>query len=143
MSTARKRQTPYQRRDATGHLDPKYAAALLLRSRKNGSVDEDVAFLASTRSADPLARALGEVFVAAATTGEDAGLEAFNERTSEDEGGPFVVTRGRDEFARGSDPSNPEGATREPFPKVSADRQDQLEAEEDLEDQEKEQEDVA
>jgi hypothetical protein len=127
MSTASKRPRLLQRRDATGHLDPKYAADLRLRSRENARADEDVAFLGSAKSSDSLALALGEEFVAAATTGEDAGLEAFNEGTPEDEGGPFVVTRGRDEFARGSDPSNPRGATREPFPRVSADREDEQE----------------
>jgi hypothetical protein len=120
MSTARKRPRPIHRRDATGHLDPKYAADLRLRSLESMRGGEDVAFLSRAKSSDSLAEALGEEFLEAATTGEDAGLEDLNQNLPEDEGGPFVLTRGRDEFARGNDPSNPSDATREPFPKVSA-----------------------
>jgi hypothetical protein len=127
MSVARKRQRLIQRRDATGHLDPRYAADLRLRSLENARVGDDVAFVAGARSSDPLAAALGEEFVEAATTGEDAGLEAFNEGIPEEDGGPFVMTRGRDEFAHGMDRSNPKGATREPFPRVSADQQNDQE----------------
>jgi hypothetical protein len=126
MSIARKRQPLVQRRDATGHLDPKYAADLRLRSLENAERGgDDVAFLGRAKSSDPLAEVLGEKFVEAATTGEDAGFEALNQAMPEDVGGPFVVTRGRDEFAHGRDASNPKGATREPFPKVSADDEDQ------------------
>lgn len=124
MSTSQKRPRPIHRRDATGHLDPKYAADLRLRSRESTRPTEDVAFLGRAKSEDPLAEALGEEFLEAATTGEDAGLEAHNQNLPEDEGGPFVLTRGRDEFARGNDPSNPRDATREPFPRVAADQDD-------------------
>jgi hypothetical protein len=130
MTTARKRQRPLQRRDGTGHLDPKYAADLRSRSLENGPREEEVAFLGRARSSDSLAEALGEEFLEAATTGEDAGLEALNREMPEDAGGPFLVTRGRDEFARGRDPSNPKGATREPFPKVSADDGEGMDSEE-------------
>ena len=118
---ASKRQRTLQRRDATGHLDPQYAADLRLRSLEGADRAADVAFLGRPKSSDALAEALGEEFLEAATTGEAAGLEALNEDTPEEEGGPFVVTLGRDEFARGRDPSNPKGATREPFPKVLSD----------------------
>jgi hypothetical protein len=140
MTTARKRQRPLQRRDGTGHLDPKYAADLRSRSLESGPRQEDVAFLGRPKSSDPLAEALGEEFLEAATTGEDAALDALNQDMPEDAGGPFVVTRARDEFARGRDPSNPRGATREPFPKASADEggepNDQGEAEDGGEDDE-------
>jgi hypothetical protein len=110
----------FQRRDATGHLDPKYAADLRQRSIRSAQRDE-VAFLGRAKSSDPLAEALGEEFVEAATTGEDAGFEARHGGVPEETGGPFVVTSARKEFARGRDPSNPIGATREPFPTVSSD----------------------
>jgi len=84
-----------------------------------------VAFVAHPRSRDPLAEALGEEFVEAATTGGDAGTETLNQDVPEEEGGPFVVTSARTEFARGSDPSNPEGATREPFPRVLSGEEDE------------------
>ena len=122
MTNARKQQRLIHRRDATGHLDPKYAADLRLRSLESARGSEDVAFLGRAKSTDSLAEVLGEEFLEAATTGEDAGLEALNQDMPEEEGGPFVLTRGRDEFARGNDPSNPRGATREPFPKALADR---------------------
>jgi hypothetical protein len=123
MGVARKGQRLLQRRDATGHLDPRYAADLRLRSLENARVGEDVAFVARAKSSDPLASALGQEFVESATTGESAGIEAFNEGIPEEEGGPFVLTRGRDEFAHGRDGSNPKGATREPFPRASADQE--------------------
>jgi hypothetical protein len=124
MAMASKRQPSLQRRDATGHLDPKYAADLRRRSLETGQRADDVAFLEHAKSSDPLAQALGEEFLEAATTGEDATLEALNQDMPEEEGGPFVLTSGRDEFAQGRDPSNPKGATREPFPKVLADEQE-------------------
>jgi hypothetical protein len=117
MPTARRRPGSVKRRDATGHLDPRYAADLRLRSLEHAPrPEEDVAFLERAKSREPLAEVLGEEFVEAATTGEDVTLETLNGKTPEDEGGPFVVTRSRDEFARGSDASNPSDATREPFP---------------------------
>jgi hypothetical protein len=111
----------FHRRDATGHLDPKYAADLRARSLESAPRDGEVAFVARAKSADPLVEALGEEFVAAATSGEEGSLEDLNRGVPEELGGPFVVTRARTEFARGTDRSNPKDATREPFPKTSAD----------------------
>ena len=117
MTTVHKSRKPVKRRDATGHLDPRYAADLRLRSLEYAPRPEEaLAFVDRTRSRETLAEVLGQDFVQTATTGEDGYLEAINRRGPEDDGGPFVLTRGRDEFARGSDPSNPEDATREPFP---------------------------
>ncbi len=127
MATSSKRPPPLQRRDATGHLDAKYAADLRRRSLATTSRNEETAFLDRAKSADSLAEALGEEFLEAATTGEDATLAARDENMPEDEGGPFIVTKGRDEFAQGRDRSNPKGATREPFPKSRADEADQEE----------------
>jgi len=120
MSPPRRLQKINQRRDATGHLDPKYAADLRKRSLET-SADRgrDVAFLGRAKSSDSLVEALGQEFLESATSGEDATLEALNRGVPEEVGGPFVFTRGKDEFARGRDPSNPRGSTREPFPKVS------------------------
>jgi hypothetical protein len=39
-----------------------------------------------------------------------------HQQVPEEDGGPFVVTRDEDELAGGTDESNPEDATREPFP---------------------------
>ena len=105
------------RRDATGHLDPKYAAELHALSREGEDHSTDRAFVEGTRSADGLAEELAEEFVESATSGEEEGEESLNEDVPEDTGGPFVQTTGGTEFADGTDASNPEEATREPFPK--------------------------
>ena len=105
------------RRDATGHLTPKYARELRARSRENRDESTDRAFLRTSRSNDDLAEELGEEAVAAMTSGEDQS-ERLEAEVEEERGGPFVLTRGRDEYARGTDKSNPQSATREPFPKT-------------------------
>ncbi len=112
-------KTSFHRRDATGHLDPKYAADLRARSLESTPRDDESAFVTRAKSTGPLVEALGEEFVAAATSGEDASLEDLNRGLPEEEGGPFVVTLARTEFAHGTDRSNPKDATREPFPKTS------------------------
>jgi hypothetical protein len=118
MKAPSKTPKTLQRRDATGHLNPKYAADLRRRSlasARDGA--SDVAFLGRARSSDSLAEAFGEDFVAAATAGEGGvSADAFDLSVPEETGGPFVITKGRDEFAREPDPSNPPEATREPFP---------------------------
>jgi hypothetical protein len=107
-----------KRRDATGHLDPKYAAELRAKSGESTKGD-DHAFLMHARSNEPLAERLGEEFVASATSGEsEAERSPGDEVTSDEVGGPFVVTTGKKEFAKGTDRSNPKGATREPFPRT-------------------------
>jgi hypothetical protein len=68
---------------------------------------------------DDEARQLGEEFVRSATSGEEAESEMEEEAQVEEQGGPFVITTAREEFAFGSDASNPPGAEREPFPRVS------------------------
>lgn len=67
---------------------------------------------------DELSEALAEAAIAHAT-GADHPEEALRDQVvEEDEGGPFVITAGRKEFAPGTDASNPEDAFREPLPKV-------------------------
>jgi len=61
---------------------------------------------------------MGETWVATATSGEDESQEVYSQNVPEDEGGPFVPTTGGQEFAEGTDASNPEGAKREPFPRT-------------------------
>jgi hypothetical protein len=68
---------------------------------------------------DDEARQLGEEFVRSATSGEEAESEMEEEAQVEEQGGPFVITTAREEFGFGSDASNPPGAEREPFPRVS------------------------
>ena len=54
--------------------------------------------------------------IASATSGENDEEDRLNEDIDEEAGGPFVVTSGNEEYADGTDESNPEDATREPFP---------------------------
>lgn len=107
---------PVRRRDATGHLDPAYAASLLALSGEGREPHDDRAFLERARSNEPLAEQLGEEFVTTVTSGGDMGEELLDQESVEERGGPFVETSGRTEFARGTDASNPRSAEREPFP---------------------------
>jgi hypothetical protein len=108
------RARPLQRRDNAGHLDPKYAADLLAMSEPR---EEDPrAFLERPRSSDDLVEELGEEFVQEVTSGEYKAEDSFNAEVPEEVGGPFVETTATTEFAPGTDPSNPDTATREPFP---------------------------
>lgn len=67
---------------------------------------------------DDLAETLAEEFVRSATTGEDTGDEALDVVVPEELGGPFVETSASEEFALGTDGSNPEDATSEPLPRA-------------------------
>jgi len=110
------RAKPLRRRTASGHIDPRYAADLL--SQTGHSKDDRPSFLPGPRSKDDLAEEFGEGFVETATTGEYESEDTNNQVVDEETGGPFVETTGDVEFARGTDPSNPIGAKREPFPKT-------------------------
>jgi hypothetical protein len=106
------------RRDRAGHLDPKYAAELRAKSAESRETTSGDAFLRGAQSADVLAEELGEEAVETMTTGEDEGNESRDEFAEEEIGGPFVESSGNKEFADDSDESNPDDATREPFPKT-------------------------
>jgi len=109
------------RRDGGGHLEKKYAAHLLARSRESRDDANDTrAFLrkSASRSRDPLAEELGEEAVAAMTSGEDQGERLLDLEVEEERGGPFVSSSGAREFAHGTDKSNPRRSTREPFPRT-------------------------
>ena len=116
-ASAPKKPAPVKRRDGAGHLDPTYAATLLKKSREGRTDDSDKAFVGS-RAKDDLAEEMGETWVATATSGEDESQEVYSQNVPEDEGGPFVPTTAGQEFAEGTDASNPEGAKREPFPRT-------------------------
>lgn len=109
-----------QRRDATGHLNPEYAAELRAHSGEMGERRDDEAFLPSAIRRDALAEELGEGFLRSATGAEDDEDETLEQVVPEESGGPFIVTTGATEFATDTDESNPEGATREPFPRTSS-----------------------
>ena len=111
---------PITRRDATGHLDPEYERKLLEQSRENRTRDGGTeAFIRGTRTNEELAEELGESFIQAATSGEDAEADRHDRVVPEEEGGPFVPSTAGQEFAGGTDESNIAEATREPLPRTS------------------------
>jgi hypothetical protein len=65
---------------------------------------------------DDLAEALGEDFIASATSAEEAGEDARDEVLPEEWGGPFLEVPASEEFDLSPDESNPPDAEREPFP---------------------------
>lgn len=110
------------RRDGTGHLDATYAAdlhAMSLASAEDHTVDPAFLRRSNPRTV-PLANELGREAVMTMTSGEDQSdqLQEVALSLGEEIGGPFVPSTAAQEFARGRDPSNPRGATREPFPKT-------------------------
>jgi hypothetical protein len=107
---------PVQRRDGSGHLNPRYAQDLLEQSGRPPA--DPAGFIENARSNDDLVEELGEEVVETATTGEAVSEDVLNQEVPEEVGGPFVETTANDEFAHGVDPSNPKGAKREPFPRT-------------------------
>jgi hypothetical protein len=69
-------------------------------------------------TSDVLAESLAEEFLESATSGNEVHEDVANDDVAEDFGGPFVVTRARDEYAQGTDASNPLDAKREPLPRT-------------------------
>ncbi|MFO0737275.1 MAG: hypothetical protein U0270_15400 [Labilithrix sp.] len=115
---AKKKTATIARRDATGHLDKKYAADLRARSRASREPDDTDAFIRKNRAHDALAEQLGEEAVQTMTSAEDQSDQLQDAEVDEESGGPFVRTTGGEEYADGTDESNPESATREPFPRT-------------------------
>jgi hypothetical protein len=113
--THAKAVTSVRREDRAGHLDPHYAAQL---RRQSGPHEvEPRAFIETPRSpGDDLAEELGEEVVERATTGGEDLDEVLDPVVPEEQGGPFVESNAAQEFAEGTDESNPPGAKREPFP---------------------------
>jgi hypothetical protein len=100
--------------DNAGRLDADRADRL--RRLGASSFGDGVAFVAGSAAEDDLAEELAEEAVVAMTTGGDQLVDDLNRDVEEDWGGPFVVTSANKEFAAGTDESNIEEATREPFP---------------------------
>lgn len=116
MSSPKK---PVVRRDATGHLDPEYERKLLEASQTNRSRDGDGRAFIDGAAPEELSEELGEAFIQAATSGEDAELERRESVMTEESGGPFVPSTAGQEFAGGTDESNIPEATREALPRTS------------------------
>ena len=105
-----------RRRDGSGHLDSAYAAKLRMLSAMGERDTDPVGFVAESISTDSFAEESGESFVRSATSGASDDAETRDSVVVEEMGGPFVLTTSGNEFARGTDESNPDDAGREPFP---------------------------
>lgn len=91
---------------------------------RHGRSDSGRAFLPDlgegpARVKDELAEELAEGFITSATSAEDSFSEMLETEQIEEEGGPFVTTSAKEEFAKGFDASNPRGAEREAFPRAN------------------------
>ncbi|HET7545192.1 MAG TPA: hypothetical protein VFK05_35245 [Polyangiaceae bacterium] len=113
------RKKPVVRRDATGHLDPEYERKLLETSHVTRARDGEGRAFIDAAAREELSEELGEAFVQAATSGEDAELERRESVVPEESGGPFVPSTAGQEFAGGTDESNIPEATREALPRTS------------------------
>ena len=72
------------------------------------------------RTRDSLAENLAEEYLQGATGGDAVAEEQNDEVVPEELGGPFVETSAREEFADGTDESNPADAETEPLPLTGA-----------------------
>ena len=107
------------RRDATGHLHPEYQRKLLEASQEKKARDGDGRAFIDGAGPEELSNELGEAFVQAVTSGEDAEIERRESVIPEESGGPFVPSTAGQEFAGGTDESNIAEATREALPRTS------------------------
>ena len=110
------KKAPVSRRDRPGHINPTYGKQL--REKSGPNTKSDSVRPAFRVEEDDVAEELGGEVVKGATTGENNGEEAEQEEYVEEVGGPFVVTNAGEEFAEGTDASNPADADQEPFPKT-------------------------
>ena len=117
--TPRAQKRPVIRKDGAGHVDPGHAKRLLALSQESRETREARSFVPGHRSREAIAEELGEGAVTSMTSGEDSLPDALDESVDEENGGPFVETAASEEFADGTDESNIDGATREPFPKTT------------------------
>lgn len=98
--SADERPNGIRRRDATGHLDPQYAAHLHAKSGKTEKGCGPGFLRGLARSDDSLSERLGEEFVLSATTGgSEAERGSREDFVSEELGGPFVITSVEEELA--------------------------------------------
>jgi hypothetical protein len=99
-----------------------------IKSPTHGRSDDADAFLPDPQSRsgshhrtgnDSLAEALGREFLSAATSGEEVTEDIRDELTTEELGGPFVVTRAREEFGRTGEVTDSRDGDPEAFPTTS------------------------
>lgn len=90
------------------HSEPKQTRRIKKKARASAANDNTLAPQELVLgSKDALAEGLGQEYVKAATSGQDSTLEDMNAVTSEELGGPYLVTPASTEFADGTDKTNP------------------------------------
>jgi hypothetical protein len=114
-NTPKKKSAALHGFDASGHMDPAERQRLLDMGREHRDA-EPKGLTAGQIAHDSMGEGFGEAAVASMTSGEDELGDDLEAEVEEERGGPFIETSGRTEFADGTDESNIEGATREPFP---------------------------
>jgi hypothetical protein len=98
-------------RGAFPHVDPEHLKRTDGADAFLGDPDDG-----GIRTDDDLAEVLGEEFVHSATSAEAMTEDALDQVVSEEIGGPFVESTPEEEFADGTDASNPPDASQEPLP---------------------------
>jgi hypothetical protein len=118
-SVKARKATSSARKSAAAKAVEVTSSAEARREKHPGRPEQPAAFFLDARHAtDSLAEELGESVVLSATAGEDT-EEHYERELEEEDGGPFLETSGRTEFAYGVDESNPEDAEPAPWPAVS------------------------
>ena len=116
------------KKTATKKHAPVTKPAKAKRSMREVAIDEarervgaslEAFHLGTSEGTDALAEELGEEFVQNVTGADDAAAENRDAQAEEENGGPFVYTTGKTEFADDIDETNPLEATREALPTVS------------------------
>lgn len=115
------------KRDASKPATQKQHSKAFLKDARShaGRSDNGDAFIPDpgsgpARTSDDLAEQVAESFLQSATSGEEAGEEIANAEVPEEMGGPFVTTTGKQEFASGTDASNPADAEVAGFPTANS-----------------------
>lgn len=109
--------------DTSGHMNPRHVRHLLEQMRGNRTRETE-AFVSESFTTDDLAEELAEAAVTSMTSGEDELGKSRDAEVEEERGGPFTQSSGSIEFADGTDDSNIEDATREPFPMATGRKRD-------------------
>lgn len=108
------------RYDRPGHLEEAHAERLLHMSARRTSRDE-FALVFDSAASDDLATELAEQAVSSMMGGGETWLDMVDAPVEEDDGGPFLETRGAREFAAGPEAEDDTaGFMREALPTPSA-----------------------
>ena len=116
MTTDKQRLRAAVNEDAKNHQRAVFFRHQIEKHPPHRDADAE-AFISPTRvNDDDLSVELAKNFLIAVQEGREPMQELSDERPTEEEGGPFVMTSAGTEFAEGVDDSNPADAEAEAFP---------------------------